>query len=86
MHIYICMYKYIYIFSNRAMLVNQSAPRALRLRLFNSLVTACIRWSLCVLPVTQTNLHKLRVLYIIAPSSHGYLVGVLILPGLMFNA
>ena len=48
-------------FSNRAILVHQSAPRALRLRLFNSLVTASIRWSLCVLPVTQTNLHKLRV-------------------------
>ena len=48
-------------FSNRLLLTNRSASRCHRLRLFNSLVTATLRWSLCALSVKQSTLHRLRV-------------------------
>eukprot|EP00438_Fugacium_kawagutii_P018857 Skav230897 [mRNA] locus=scaffold2765:216083:217597:- [translate_table: standard] len=48
-------------FSKRPLLTNQSAPRCSRLRLFDALVTASIRWSLCVVTVNQATLSQFRV-------------------------
>ena len=48
-------------FANRLLLTHVSAPRGRRVRMFNSLVTASLRWSLCVASVNQVNLRKLRV-------------------------
>ena len=48
-------------FSNRPILTNRLATRQHKLRLFNALVTASLRWSLCVLSVRQHVLRRLRV-------------------------
>ena len=48
-------------FANRPLLVNCRASRLQRLRLFQALVTASFRWSLCVLSVKQGVLQRLRV-------------------------
>ena len=48
-------------FSNRPLLTCRSATRGHRLRLFHSLVTASIQWSLCVVSVKQGSLRRFRV-------------------------
>ena len=48
-------------FSNRMLFTNRCATRGHKVRLFGLLVTASIRWSLCVLSVKQRSLHRLRV-------------------------
>ena len=48
-------------FSNRVPLTCRCATRGQKLRLFQSLVTASLRWSLCVLSVKQSTLRRLRV-------------------------
>ena len=51
-------------FSNRLLLIHKCASRWHKLRLFNSLVTASLRWSLCVLSVLsvkQSTFHRLCV-------------------------
>lgn len=48
-------------FSNRPLLTNRLATRQHKLRLYSALVTASLRWSLCVLSVRQNVLQRLRV-------------------------
>ena len=58
---YLCARATTAYFTNKRLLTHCSACRPLRLRLFTSLVTASIRWCLCVVSVNQTNLRKLRI-------------------------
>ena len=48
-------------FSNRMLLTCRCTTRRHKLRLFQSLVTASLRWSLCLLSVKQSALRRLRV-------------------------
>ena len=50
--------------TNRPLLVHAGVPRAQRLYVFQSLVTAAIRWVLCVLPPSLTTARQLRVLHV----------------------
>jgi hypothetical protein len=51
-------------FANRPLLTHRAAPRCRKLCLFSSMVTAAIRWSLCVVSVRQSNLGSLRVHFV----------------------
>ena len=50
--------------TNRPLLVHAGVPRSQRLYVFQSLVTAAIRWVLCVLPPSATTARQLRVLHV----------------------
>ena len=48
-------------FTNKPLLTCRFVLPGQRLRMFGTLVTSSLRWSLCVLPVAQCNLQRLRV-------------------------